>query len=69
MAPIEAEDEPVEIGLQVLPAQPVIDAEPLLRVGEDPMHPRVTRAGLSTRGTDTRERAACRSVRDTTPRR
>src|SRR5512143_799780 len=40
MAPIEAEDELVEVGLQVRPAQPVIDAEPPpLRVGEDSVHP------------------------------
>lgn len=40
MAPIEADDELVEVGLQVPPAQPVIDAEPpSLCVGEDPVHP------------------------------
>src|SRR5215204_4296178 len=39
-AAIEAEHELVEVGLQVLLAQPVVDAEPpALRVGEHPMHP------------------------------
>jgi hypothetical protein len=38
---VEAEDEFVEVGLEMLAAQPVIDAQgPDLEVGEDPMNPR-----------------------------
>ena len=38
---VEAEDEFVEMGLEVLAAQPVIDAQgPDLEVGEDPVNPR-----------------------------
>ena len=37
---VEAEDELIEIGLEVLAAQPVIDAQcPDLEVGEDPVNP------------------------------
>jgi len=37
---VEAEDEFVEVGLEVLAAQPVIDAQgPDLEVGEDPVNP------------------------------
>jgi len=37
---VEAEDELVEVGLQVFVAQPVVDAErPGLEVGEDAVHP------------------------------
>jgi len=40
-AAVEAEDELIEIGLKVLAAQAVIDAErPDLEVGEDAVHPR-----------------------------
>ena len=40
-ATVEAEDELVEIGLEVLAPQPVVDAQgPDLEVGEDPVHPR-----------------------------
>jgi len=39
-AAVEAEDEFIEVGLEVLAAQPVIDAQgPDLEVGEDPVHP------------------------------
>src|SRR4051812_44889025 len=39
-APIEAEHELVEVGLEVLPAQPVVDTEaPPLGVREHPVHP------------------------------
>ena len=42
---VEAEDEFIEIGLEVLAAQPVIDAQgPDLEVGEDPL-PRAGRYG------------------------
>jgi len=38
---VEAEDEFIEVGLEVLAAQPVIDAQgPDLEVGEDPVDPR-----------------------------
>ena len=38
---VEAEDEFIEVGLEMLAAQPVIDAQgPDLEVGEDPMNPR-----------------------------
>jgi hypothetical protein len=38
---VEAEDEFIEVGLEVLAAQPVIDAQgPDLEVGEDPVNPR-----------------------------
>src|SRR5258705_2844109 len=38
---VEAEDEFIEVGLEVLTAQPVIDAQgPDLEVGEDPLNPR-----------------------------
>ena len=38
---VEAEDEFIEVGLEVLAAQPVIDAQgPDLDVGEDPVNPR-----------------------------
>ncbi len=38
---VEAEDEFIEVGLEVLTAQPVIDAQgPDLEVGEDPVNPR-----------------------------
>ena len=37
---VEAEDEFIEVGLQVLAAQPVVDAQgPDLEVGEDPVNP------------------------------
>ena len=37
---VEAEDEFIEIGLEVLAAQPVVDAQgPDLEVGEDPVNP------------------------------
>ena len=37
---VEAEDEFIEVGLEVLAAQPVIDAQgPDLEVGEDPVNP------------------------------
>ena len=37
---VEAEDEFIEVGLEVLAAQPVIDAQgPDLEVGEDPVDP------------------------------
>src|SRR6201993_2555219 len=37
---VEAEDELIEVGLEVLAAQPVIDAQgPDLEVGEDPVNP------------------------------
>ena len=40
-AAVEAEDELIKIGLKVLAAQAVIDAErPDLEVGEDAVHPR-----------------------------
>ena len=40
-AAIEAEGEFIEVGLEVLAAQPVIDAQrPDLEVGEDPVNPR-----------------------------
>jgi len=40
-AAVEAEDELIEVGLEVLAAQPVIDAQgPDLEVGEDPVNPR-----------------------------
>ena len=40
-APVEAEDELVEIGLKVFAAQAVVDAQgPDLEVGEDPVNPR-----------------------------
>ena len=39
-AAVEAEDELVEIGLQVLPPQAVIDAQrPCLQITDDPMNP------------------------------
>ena len=39
-SPVEAEDEFVEVGLEVLSAQPVINAQgPDFEVGEDPVHP------------------------------
>ena len=39
-ASVEAEDELVEIGLKMLAAQAVVDAQgPHLEVGEDPVHP------------------------------
>src|SRR6266567_5511438 len=39
-ATVEAEDELVEVGLEVLAAQAVVDAQgPDLEVGEDPVHP------------------------------
>ena len=38
---VEAEDEFIEVGLEVLTAQPVIDAQgPDFEVGEDPVNPR-----------------------------
>ena len=38
---VKAEDEFIEVGLQVLAAQPVVDAQRLdLEVGEDAVHPR-----------------------------
>ena len=38
---VEAEDEFIEVRLEVLAAQPVVDAQgPDLEVGEDPMNPR-----------------------------
>jgi len=38
---VEAEDEFIEVGLEVLAAQPVVDAQgPNLEVGEDPVNPR-----------------------------
>ena len=38
---VEAEDEFIEVGLEVFAAQPVIDAQgPDLEVGEDPVNPR-----------------------------
>ena len=38
---VEAEDEFIEVGLEVLAAQPVVDAQgPDLEVGEDPVNPR-----------------------------
>jgi hypothetical protein len=38
---VEAEDEFIEVGLEVLSAQPVIDAQgPDFEFGEDPMKPR-----------------------------
>ena len=40
VAAVEAEDELVEVGLEMLAAQAVIDAQtPDLKVGEDPVHP------------------------------
>ena len=37
---VEAKDEFIEVGLEVLAAQPVIDAQgPDLEVGKDPVHP------------------------------
>jgi hypothetical protein len=37
---VEAEDEFIEVGLEVLAAQPVVDAQrPDLEVGEDPVNP------------------------------
>ena len=40
-APVEAEDELVEVGLKVFSAQAVVDAQgPDLEVGEDAMEPR-----------------------------
>jgi hypothetical protein len=40
-AAVEAEDELVEVGLEMPAAQAVIDAQgPDLEVGEDPVHPR-----------------------------
>jgi hypothetical protein len=39
LATVEAEDEFVEVGWQVFPAESVIDAQrPVLEVGEDPVH-------------------------------
>ena len=39
-SPVEAEDEFVEVGLEVLSAQPVVDAQgPVFEIGEDPVHP------------------------------
>ena len=39
-SPVEAEDEFVEVGLEVLSAQPVVDAQsPDFEIGEDPVHP------------------------------
>ena len=39
-APVEAEDELIEIGLEVFAAQAVVDAQgPDLEVGEDAVHP------------------------------
>ena len=38
---VEAEDEFIEVGLEVLAAHPVVDAQgPDLEVGEDPVNPR-----------------------------
>ena len=38
---VEAKDEFIEVGLEVIAAQPVIDAQgPDLEVGEDPVNPR-----------------------------
>src|SRR5438045_6492109 len=40
-ATVEAEDEFIEVGLEVLAAQPVVNAQgPGLEVGEDPVNPR-----------------------------
>src|SRR5438874_11543898 len=40
-ATVEAEDEFIEVGLEVLAAQPVVNAQgPDLEVGEDPVNPR-----------------------------
>ena len=40
-AAVEAEDELVEVGLEMLAAQAMIDAQtPYFEVGEDPVHPR-----------------------------
>ena len=37
---VEAEDEFIQVGLEVLAAQPVVDAQgPDLEVGEDPVNP------------------------------
>ena len=39
-ATVEAEDEFIEVGLEVLAAQPVIDAQgPDLEIGKDPVNP------------------------------
>ncbi len=38
---VEAEDKFIEVGLEVLAAQPVVNAQsPDLEVGEDPVNPR-----------------------------
>jgi hypothetical protein len=38
---VEAEDEFIEVGLEMLAAQPAVDAQhPNLEVGEDPVNPR-----------------------------
>ena len=43
---VKAEDEFIEVGLEVLAAQPVIDAQgPDLEVGEDPVNPREHNVG------------------------
>ena len=45
-AAVEAEDELVEIGLQVVAAQAVIDAQgPDFEIGEDPVRPRQNDVG------------------------
>ena len=50
MTPIEAEHELVEVGLQVLAAQAVVDAErPAFEVGEEAMCPGQQRARPSVR--------------------